>query len=264
MQVEVLTQCARRCALCYGVDDDFSEKQGQIAHLDKDRSNSALPNLAFLCFNHHDRFDGVTSQSKGYKASEIVHYQKLLHQRVEERFSRAERIERESTIEEKEYTDVEGVRDRCIALGKSPALFERQILARAAAYKEALVLYTRANEKLNFELPVEVLEEMDEKQCNEILDNLQIPRGTYGILPEGGLPDSWADELDELVPPWVRGQASYDDCSSIISLLDDFYDLDLSWILYGLPISDLPRLAYSSLKHYVYEFGMRGQSSYSK
>jgi hypothetical protein len=49
-------------------------KQGQIAHLDKDPSNNALDNLAFLCLAHHDQYDSSTRQSKGLTIEEVKHY----------------------------------------------------------------------------------------------------------------------------------------------------------------------------------------------
>lgn len=61
----------RRCCLCFIFDHDDDEKAGQIAHLDKNPSNNAEDNLAFLCFNHHDKFDSRTSQSRNYNASEV-------------------------------------------------------------------------------------------------------------------------------------------------------------------------------------------------
>jgi len=73
-QTEVLRQCRRRCCLCFGLGYDLAEKHGQIAHLDGDRSNNALPNLVFLCLEHHDRYDGRTSQSKGISADEVRHW----------------------------------------------------------------------------------------------------------------------------------------------------------------------------------------------
>ena len=61
---DVLLFSARRCCLCFGLNNDFEEKQGQIAHVDHDSANPDFDNLAFLCFNHHDRYDSKTRQSK--------------------------------------------------------------------------------------------------------------------------------------------------------------------------------------------------------
>jgi len=82
---ELLVCSRRRCCLCYGLDRDLTEKQGQIAHLDGDRSNNDPDNLAFLCLRHHDRYDSRTSQSKGLTVGEVKRYRGELYQVVKER-----------------------------------------------------------------------------------------------------------------------------------------------------------------------------------
>jgi hypothetical protein len=34
VETEVLLRCARRCALCYYLNNDLREKIGQVAHID--------------------------------------------------------------------------------------------------------------------------------------------------------------------------------------------------------------------------------------
>ena len=64
-QTEVIMASRRRCCICFGLEIDVVRKRGQIAHLDGDPSNNDFENLAFLCLEHHDEYDGRTSQSKG-------------------------------------------------------------------------------------------------------------------------------------------------------------------------------------------------------
>jgi hypothetical protein len=71
VETAVLLKSARRCALCFHLSRDLSEKIGQIAHLDKDPSNSADDNLAFMCLHHHSLFDSSTSQHKNYTLPEV-------------------------------------------------------------------------------------------------------------------------------------------------------------------------------------------------
>ena len=82
---EWLVRSRRGCCLCYGLDGDLSEKEGQIAHLDGDRSNNDRDNLAFLCLRHHDRYDSRTSQSKGLTMGEVKRYRTELYELVKER-----------------------------------------------------------------------------------------------------------------------------------------------------------------------------------
>ena len=81
-ETSVLALSRRRCALCFGLGGDLAVKTGQIAHVDQDSSNDSVDNLVFLCFGHHDAYDSVTSQSKGYTANELRHYRNELYESV--------------------------------------------------------------------------------------------------------------------------------------------------------------------------------------
>lgn len=78
VEVEVLTECRRRCALCFGLKADLSEKRGQIAHVDRNAANPKKRNLVFLCLEHHDAYDSRPSQSKGHLPEEVVQYREML------------------------------------------------------------------------------------------------------------------------------------------------------------------------------------------
>jgi hypothetical protein len=80
VQAEVLVRSRRRCCLCAYLHGDFREKQGQIAHLDRNSANASLENLVFLCFDHHDRYDSSTRQSKGLTTTEVIRYRAKLYE----------------------------------------------------------------------------------------------------------------------------------------------------------------------------------------
>lgn len=82
VQTAVLLRCARRCCLCWGLSRDFTEKRGQIAHLDHDPSNSAESNLVYLCLEHHDEYDSKTRLSKGLRLEEVRSYRNQLLDKV--------------------------------------------------------------------------------------------------------------------------------------------------------------------------------------
>lgn len=82
IQKDVLVSSRRRCCICYGLNRDLSIKKGQIAHLDGNNKNFKLDNLAFLCFDHHDTFDGTTSQSKNFTVKEVKEYRAELYNDV--------------------------------------------------------------------------------------------------------------------------------------------------------------------------------------
>jgi len=60
------------------LNGDLSQKEGQIAHLDQDRSNHSPDNLAWLCFVHHDGYDSKRSQGKGFTEREVKTYREQL------------------------------------------------------------------------------------------------------------------------------------------------------------------------------------------
>lgn len=79
IQTQVLCRSLRRCCLCFGLNQDLSQKRGQIAHLDHDPTNTRLDNLAYLCLDHHDQYDSRTSQSKGLTLREVKRHRDSLY-----------------------------------------------------------------------------------------------------------------------------------------------------------------------------------------
>ena len=75
---DVLVASRRRCCVCFALSNDTQEKRGQVAHVDRDASNSARHNLVFLCFDHHDQYDSRTGQSKGLTVEELRQYRAQL------------------------------------------------------------------------------------------------------------------------------------------------------------------------------------------
>ncbi len=71
IETAIFKKSGRRCALCFVLLGDLTEKRGQIAHLDKDPANSTEDNLAYLCLEHHSLYDSKTSQHKNYTMPEV-------------------------------------------------------------------------------------------------------------------------------------------------------------------------------------------------
>jgi len=82
VEADILTTSKRRCAICYGIDGDLQEKQGQIAHLDNNPNNNEIDNLCFMCLNHHNQYDSKTSVSKNYTTKEIKIYRDSLYSKI--------------------------------------------------------------------------------------------------------------------------------------------------------------------------------------
>jgi hypothetical protein len=81
IQAAVLVLSRRRCAFCFGLNSDLTEKSGQIAHINHKPSDSRQENLAYLCLDHHDKYDSTSSQSKGLTERELRHYRDKLYKR---------------------------------------------------------------------------------------------------------------------------------------------------------------------------------------
>jgi hypothetical protein len=64
----------RRCALCFGLQRDWTVKEGQLAHLDRNRANNDPSNLVFLCLEHHNAYDTRRSQARNISADELRRY----------------------------------------------------------------------------------------------------------------------------------------------------------------------------------------------
>lgn len=84
IETAILIKSARRCPLCYHLEGDLSEKHGQIAHLDQNRSNAAEDNLAFMCMPHHSVYDSTTSQHKNFTVAEVKALREKLYQAISE------------------------------------------------------------------------------------------------------------------------------------------------------------------------------------
>ena len=80
----ILKASARRCALCYGLNRDVTEKRGQIAHINHDPSDAREDNLAFLCFDHHDAYDSTGKQSKSITPAELLAYRAELVEAIKQ------------------------------------------------------------------------------------------------------------------------------------------------------------------------------------
>lgn len=79
---QVLVKCRRRCCLCYFLEGDSGQKDGQLCHIDGNSAKSDdEENLVFLCLRHHNEFDTKSFQAKGLMEEEIKYAREKLHNR---------------------------------------------------------------------------------------------------------------------------------------------------------------------------------------
>lgn len=99
-QTSIFLKCRRRCCLCFWLNGEDEVKKGQIAHLDQDNENNAESNLVFLCFDHHDEYDSIPSQSKGLRLQEVKRWRDELYKEMEYRFKSLKVRSAELTVSE--------------------------------------------------------------------------------------------------------------------------------------------------------------------
>jgi hypothetical protein len=75
---QVLIQCRRRCALCFGLEGRAGIRDGQVAHADRDNGNNRPENLVWLCLRHHNAYDRQARQSKGFTQQELLAHRAAL------------------------------------------------------------------------------------------------------------------------------------------------------------------------------------------
>ena len=80
VETKVLLSSGRRCALCYGLYGDTALKEGQIAHVDRNAENAAEDNAAWLCLDHHSKYDSRSQQAKSYTPEELKAYRARLYE----------------------------------------------------------------------------------------------------------------------------------------------------------------------------------------
>lgn len=79
-RASVLFRSRRRCCLCAFWDNDLSQKEGQIAHIDHDPRNVDEDNLVYLCLSHHCQYDARSVQGKAVAIQELRHARESLYQ----------------------------------------------------------------------------------------------------------------------------------------------------------------------------------------
>lgn len=65
--------------MCFGLRNNLDIKDGQIAHLDRDRTNIDIENLAYLCLECHKAYDSKSNRVLSYTAGEIARYRLKLY-----------------------------------------------------------------------------------------------------------------------------------------------------------------------------------------
>ena len=257
VETDLLLHSARRCCLCLGLRFDADEKTGQVAHLDGDPNNQNVDNLAWLCLYHHDSYDGRTSQSKGLTIGEVKAHRARLYEMVAAR-SQSSASDAKSSIRSDEHNEeVLRVvhRYEFISDGQIDAL-KQEIITRLQKVFSFCNSLVREYDRLNDCTPEPSDHEYD-WAYNHFKKQFDLPDGVYGLNAEAELAEEWLQNVSELIDDWTNGWLKFDECTDLMWELDERYDFDLQYVLYGIPNAKLNAVTYRLLMSLVYEFGMR-------
>jgi hypothetical protein len=105
----VLLRCRRHCCMGFFLRGIREPTDGQIAHLDRDRTNADLDSLVFLCLACHALYDTKGNRVQGYTPGEVRYYRHQL-----QRVLRFDDVEWTITIraDRTEYDKVTGAKAR--------------------------------------------------------------------------------------------------------------------------------------------------------
>ena len=257
VETELLLRSARRCCICLGLRFDADEKAGQVAHLDGDRQNHSLGNLAWLCLYHHDSYDGRTSQSKGLTIGEVKAHRARLCEMVEVRGQSSSSDAKSSIRSDRHNEEVLKVVQRYHSISDDQIdALNREILTRVQKIFSFCNSLVREYDRLN-DRSLEASDYEYDWAYNHLKEQFDIPDGVYGLNAEGEVPEEWLRDVSELVEDWTNGWLKFDECIDLMCELDERYDFDLQYMLYGIPNAKLNAVTYQLLMSMVYEFGMR-------
>lgn len=257
MQTELLRLSRRRCCLCFGLKRDIEQKDGQIAHLDRNPKNNALENLTWLCLPHHDEYDTVRGQTKRLTLAEVKSYRDELYEKLAELTSASSK-----TNEQEDDPVLQVMHHYSFADDAATKVITVEILMRIEQIYQFFRLYERewkALEKLEARgfLTEKQSDARHEHLDKEIREKLKLPEGVWGLDPEGPIPANWRISAQRLARSWVRGRLSYDECVDVLWIFDELYDFDFYYILFGLPNRTLSAIQYRALEAFVFQHGQR-------
>lgn len=257
-QTNLLTQCRRRCCLCFGLEADIEEKNGQIAHLDRNPSNNKLDNLAWLCLPHHDQYDSVRRQTKRFTPEEVKSYRAqlcaqlslLMSKNFGQNDEQSDEIESDPALEVlHRYSDADKAATKVITA---------EILTRIEQIYQFGYAYDAVLDAMEKESLTDVQAELRYEDATKgIREKLKMPDGIWGLHSDGPFPSSWKKAAERLAKRWINGLLSYEECINIFWVFDEERDTDLHYIFFGLPNESLSGLQMRAFNAFIYEYGQR-------
>jgi hypothetical protein len=147
VELSVLVKCKRRCALCFGLQNDGRGKRGQLAHIDRDGENVSESNAASLCVSHHELYDSTSRQAKGFLPGELKSHQESL-------WAYVQTIKTETTTEPARQGNISGigidVYDRRIPMYRVAMQFVRDVCANLRPDIQLVLKFARETDEAQF------------------------------------------------------------------------------------------------------------------
>lgn len=258
IQRELLTQSMRRCCLCFGLNHDIAQKEGQIAHLDRKCSNNRLDNLAWLCLPHHDDYDSVRRQTKRLTSEEVKVYRSKLYDQLA-KFPFAPSVV-EEPIDYYEESDV--ALTAIYRYSEADKVTSKVITSEILTRIEKLYQFYRLEQAEHQIIERQNLCEADVETHywlirKKLLEQLGLPNGIYGLSPEELPTSQWLRSARRLAKMWAEGKLSYEQCKDVLWIFDTEFDLDPFYMLFGIPADDMSKMQMRALTAFIFEHGQR-------
>jgi hypothetical protein len=168
-----------------GLRFDAGEKPGQLAHLDQDRKNHSIENLAWLCLFHHDQYDSRSSQSKGLTIAEVKAHRTRLYDLVAARAASLS-PEARGSIKSDETNDavLQIVERYRFVRAEQIDTVQDEILTRFRKIHGFCTALSREYDRMNSRDPAASDSEYD-WAYDHLKQQFDLPDGIYGLHPEG-------------------------------------------------------------------------------
>lgn len=258
VRTDLLTQCKRRCCLCFGLKADIEQKEGQIAHLDRNRSNNRLDNLVWLCLPHHDDYDSVRRQTKRLTAEEVKFYRSKLNEQLSKYPFSGSPVDSEP-IDFEEKSDVAlSVIVRYSSADKTTSkVIAAEILTRVEQIYQFYRMQEAEFKSLN---RINTSDNLDSHYWDihfRVREQFALPSGIYGLWPDEQPTARWLRSARHLAKKWIAGELSYEQCKDVIWIFDEEFDLDPFFMLFGIPTDNVSLMQKRALRAFIFEHGQR-------
>jgi hypothetical protein len=224
---------------------DIELKEGQIAHLDRNRVNNSLDNLAWLCLPHHDDYDTIRRQTKRLTAEEVKSYRDDLYKQVSKIFElKASPEKTRSNLKVKRDPAVEVIIRYCGADDATSKVIEAEIMTRIEKiYQFTKVWRVEFEKGMGLEL---------------IRSQIGLPQGIRNLDQlEGPVDSDWRRLVKRLIRKWAAGTLTYEQCVELYWEFEEPDQVDYHYILFGLPFENLTRMQEYGLEAFIYQHGQR-------